>query len=47
MKIQIKATRIVEIILALFIVTFILRAIPNLNVIPDLPASENQIDDRE
>jgi hypothetical protein len=42
-----KSTRIMEIILVLFIVSFIYRAIPNVDMLPDLPASENQIDDRE
>jgi hypothetical protein len=39
--------RIAEILLLSFIVAFIHRAIPNVDIIPDLPASENQIDDRE
>jgi hypothetical protein len=36
-----------EIILVLFDVSFIYRAIPNANVIPELPASQNQVDDQE
>ena len=44
---KVKSTRIIEISLVFFIASFIYRAIPNVNVIPDLPASENQIDDRE
>jgi len=36
-----KSTRIVEIGLVLFICSFIYRAIPNVNVIPDLPWADD------
>jgi hypothetical protein len=47
MKAHTKTTRITEIALVLFIASFIYRAIPNANVIPDLPVSKNQIDNKE
>jgi hypothetical protein len=33
--------------LVTFIVSFFVRAAPNWDMLPDLPASENQIDDQE
>ena len=47
MKTKVKSTLIIEIILVLFIASFVYRAIPNVNMLPSLPASENQIDDKE
>jgi hypothetical protein len=36
-----------EFILVLFIASFVYRAIPNVDMLPSLPASENQLDDQE
>jgi hypothetical protein len=41
-----KSIRIMQIILVVFIVSFIYRANPNMDMLRDLPASENQIDDQ-
>ncbi len=40
-------TRILELLLLSFIASFIYRVIPNVEMLPSLPASENQLDDQE
>jgi hypothetical protein len=46
MKIPIRPARIMETILVLFIVSFLYRAIPNVDVIPNLPLANGQVDDK-